>query len=85
MEKQRPTLNTLLVKQAVNCGDHGQDITTAVEPQEDETVRQFAERILTETASWGPTAEVVTKDDWYVVLRLVKPPEGEPTAVKAAF
>lgn len=73
-----PTLNALLVKQAVHMGDHGQDITSAVAPDPGETVEDFAQRVLTET-DWRGN-RTLPNDEWYLVLRLVKPkPETKPS------
>lgn len=65
-----PRVNALLTKQAVNCGDHGQDITTAVTPLPGETVEHFVSRVLSDK-SWR--GEFVPHDDWYVTLRIVAP------------
>lgn len=75
--RSQPTLNALLVKQAVHMGDHGQDITSAVAPEPGETVEDFAQRVLTET-DWRGN-RTLPNDEWYLVLRLVKPkPEAKP-------
>ena len=66
------TINALLVKQGVNMGDHGQDVTVAVEAREGETVREFVDRVLTER-DWRPDLPRQVRGDWYVTLRLVEP------------
>ena len=66
-----PTLVAILTKQAVNCGDHGQDISTAVAITPGETVVDFARRVLTR-ADW-PMKDRRAEPEWYVTLRLAEP------------
>lgn len=67
-----PTLVAILTKQAVNCGDHGQDISTAVAILPGETVEDLAYRVLTRV-DW-PTKGRNVEPEWYVTLRLAETP-----------
>lgn len=68
-------INAILTKQGVSFGDHAQDVITAVEPRDGETVREFCDRVLTERTWKG---ERQPRGDYYVTLRLVEP-EPEPS------
>lgn len=61
-------INALLTKVAVNLGDHGQDITTAIEPHDGETVDEFVRRVLA-PPDWKGNPE--PHDDWHITLRVV--------------
>lgn len=63
-----PAPVAILTKQAVNLGDHAQDITTAVEIRPGETVEDFAHRVLTRHEWPGRPRRV--EGNWYVTLRL---------------
>ena len=82
-----PQVVVTLTKQAVNLGDHGQDIVTAVQALPGETVEDFAMRVLTSLA-WGSSrarAEAgprKVEDEWYLTLRLAPPAVTESGAVE---
>lgn len=63
-------VSVLHTRVMVNCGDHAQDITSAVEVKPDETVAEAANRLLIERGYH----DVPGYDD-YLTIRLVKPIE----------
>lgn len=56
-----------LTKQAVNCGDHAQDITSAVAARPDETVEHLIRRTLI-TRGWNSKPE--PHGDYYLTIRI---------------
>lgn len=53
----------------VNCGDHAQDVTTAVAVGYDETVQEAADRLLVTEGYGSNRAEY----EDYLIIRRVKP------------
>lgn len=64
-------VSVLHTRVMVNCGDHAQDITSAVEVNPDETVAEVAERLLRTQGYQRFTTEY----EDYLTIRLVKPRE----------
>ena len=70
----RPTINVILTRQAVNQGDHGQDITSAHEVRPDETVGELVDRLLTsQMYRYPPTTDRQAEVEWYLTVRLAEP------------
>ena len=61
------SINILLTKQAVNCGDHAQDVTRAVLADPLETVENLVDRALT-YRDWG--GETKYHEDAYLTIRI---------------
>ena len=68
-------VSVLHTRVMVNCGDHAQDVTNAVEVKPDETVAEVANRLLIERGYH----DVPAYDD-YLTIRLVKPADPEEAA-----
>lgn len=66
-EKVPDGITATLVKVAVNCGDHAQDIRRSVEVSPDDTVRDLMERVI-EDGKWSQR-----RYDDHVVLRFIQP------------
>lgn len=62
------SVSVRLVKVAVNCGDHGQDIVRTVEVRPDETLSEVAARLLGAFSQWTSPDY-----DWRLEVQLVEP------------
>ena len=65
-------ISALHTRVMVNCGDHAQDITTAVAVKPGETVQELAERVLVSQRYAAPAQE---EYDDYLTIRFVNPAE----------
>lgn len=59
------------VNVGVNMGDHAQDVTTAFEAVEGETVEQMCDRILSDPGHWG--MEHPERDSHLIIRPVVEP------------
>lgn len=62
-------INAIVTEQAVYMGDHSQDVTRAVAPLPEETVEDFAQRVLSVQTGYPVRPEA--NYDKYVTIRLV--------------
>jgi hypothetical protein len=76
-------ISATYVEVGVNFGDHGQDVTTAVEVLPDDTVRDLMERVISRS-KWSER-----KYANHIVLRFIQPvprhAESAPTSTPEPF
>lgn len=73
-------INVIVTRQAVNLGDHGQDITTAIAVTAETTIGELVEAALTKP-TWRPAGDERPADpdpDAYVTIRVAMPIKDGP-------
>lgn len=74
-------LSVMLVKEGVFMGDHAQDVVTAVEVRDDETIAEAAARLLRrqEYTSYPMSSHMAAQYDWRLEVRMVQPAPADGT------
>lgn len=64
-------VNALLTEQGVSMGDHGQDVTTAIDVRPDDTIGSIVERHMMrpDYRTWG-VSDVTPNPHVFIVLRV---------------